>query len=377
MTPLCGSFFFGGFEGTAGWIQGRWVDAITATRHDCHIDGDYALLARHGMACVRESIRWPLIEEVCGHYDFSSVLPFARGARRHGLDVLWDLFHFGYPRFTHPLDPAFPDIFSDYCRAAAIFLRDNSDGPFLIAPVNEPSFYAFAAGTAARFAPYLDDAGWELKVALARAAISGVHAIRAVLPHCRVFSIDPLCRVVAPPDDHSRDEEIRDFNERLVFQSWDMLSGKLLPELGGSPDILDVVGINYYWTNQWEYGRPDAPLHPADPRHAPLHELVRTAWERYGRDLIISETSHWGEARAAWLSDLEREALHCLSDGLALRGICIYPAIGMFDWYDGNRYAPMGLWDLDTQSADLSRVPHSQALDCVARLGKIFSPSLP
>ena len=33
----------------------------------------------------------------------------------------------------------------------------------------------------------------------------------------------------------------------------DMLAGRLMPELGGSRDWLDIVGINYYWTNQWEW----------------------------------------------------------------------------------------------------------------------------
>ena len=33
-----------------------------------------------------------------------------------------------------------------------------------------------------------------------------------------------------------------------------MLEGKLLPELGGSPAALDLIGVNYYHNCQWEMG---------------------------------------------------------------------------------------------------------------------------
>ena len=53
--------------------------------------------------------------------------------------------------------------------------------------------------------------------------------------------------------------ETRRFNEQVVYQSWDMLAGRLMPELGGSRRHLDIIGVNYYWTNQWEHGRPGIP----------------------------------------------------------------------------------------------------------------------
>ena len=65
-----------------------------------------------------------------------------------------------------------------------------------------------------------------------------------------------MCRVAAPTGRIDFEEAVEDFNERLVFQAWDMICGRLFPELGGSPRHLDIVGINYYWTNQWEWGAP-------------------------------------------------------------------------------------------------------------------------
>ena len=36
-----------------------------------------------------------------------------------------------------------------------------------------------------------------------------------------------------------------------MFEAWDMLSGRVQPELGGDERYLDVIGVNYYDRNQW------------------------------------------------------------------------------------------------------------------------------
>jgi hypothetical protein len=78
------------------------------------------------------------------------------------------------------------------------------------------------------------------------------------------------------------------FNSVAVYPSWDILAGREL--LGGSPGHLDIVGINYYWTNQWELGRPGVPLDSGDPRYCPLSVLLREVTERYDRPILITET---------------------------------------------------------------------------------------
>ena len=147
-------------------------------------------------------------------------------------------------------------------------------------------------------------------------------------------------------------EEARDFNDRLVFQSWDMLSGRLMPELGGTRDHLDIVGINYYWTNQWEWRIEPLrdgtipPLDDDDPRRMPLRDLVRIVWDRYGGDLMITETSHVGDKRGPWLRRGGRG-----SGGAAARGraVCTASASIRFSACpNGTRpddWTPMGLWD--------------------------------
>jgi hypothetical protein len=139
----------------------------------------------------------------------------------------------------------------------------------------------------------------------------------------------------------------------------------MLPELGGSPERLDIVGLNYYWTNQWELGLEGVPLADDDARRVPLADLVRTAWQRYGTDVVITETSALGTARAPWIHELSTMADQLLEEGVALRGICLYPILSMPEWHARDQWARMGLWDLENEQNTLERkacVPMLEAL---------------
>jgi hypothetical protein len=363
---LFSSYFLGGFECTTGFNRdGDWIDLIDETGHLRHAGGDYRRLSAVGIRAVREGIRWPLVDKGRGFFDFSSVESLVRAARRYRVEVVWDLFHFGYPTGLDPLSPAFASRFAGYCAACARYLRDRLQGTLWFTPVNEPSYFSWVAGEAGRFAPYLTGRHYELKVALARAAIAGIDAIRAMVPDARFLNADPLCHV-APRD--GRPESLlaaRMFNDVQVFECWDMLCGRTLPELGGSRAHLDVVGVNYYWNSQWELGSEGQWLADGDPRRVPLRHLIRSVYERYGGSLIISETSHWGAHRAGWVRELADEAGSLLDAGVPLGGICLYPIIGMFDWHRPRRWMPMGLWDCDS-ARGMRRLVHRPMLDALA-----------
>ena len=359
------SFYLGGFECATGYnMHGEWIDQIAATEHDLHCDADYARLEEVGIHTVREAIRWPLIDRN-GRYDFTSLEPFMAAAGRHGFDVIWDLFHYGYPDDLDPFSDEFAERFAAYCNAAATFVRSRSVGPCFFTPVNEPSYFAWAAGEVGRFAPHARGRGFELKKALARAAVRGIEAIRSACSQARIVNIDPICRVVPGDNSPAAVEHARRFNEQWVYEFWDMVSGRMLPELGGSAELLDIVGLNYYWTNQWELGREGAPLADNDARRVPLADLVRTTWQRYKTDVVITETSALGTARAPWIHELSTMAEQLLEEGVALRGICLYPILSMPEWHSRDQWARMGLWDLEMEQNTLERkacVPMLEAL---------------
>jgi beta-glucosidase/6-phospho-beta-glucosidase/beta-galactosidase len=360
------SFVWGGFECAMGVnSRGEWFDQIEATEHDRFLDEDYGRLAELGITTVRDAVRWPLVDRG-GRMDFSSVDPMLEAAERHGIELILDLFHFGFPRGVDLFSVEFPERFEEYCYAVARHVVERFDGPVAFTPVNEPSYFAWAAGEAGLFAPHVRGRGWDLKIALAAAAIRGIDAIWSGFPRARIVNVDPICRVVAPAGCDEREDEVRSFNQSAVFQSYDILAGRLLPELGGSLAHLGTVGINYYWTNQWEIGRPEAPLCETDERLAPLAEMVRAVWQRYGVDVAITETSHVGDARAAWLYQLADEARSALDSGVPLRGVCLYPILGMPEWHDREMWTRMGLWDLEPRNGALARVLHAPSAEALA-----------
>jgi hypothetical protein len=374
--PLFRSFFFAGFEGTACYnARHEWIDQIVSTEHDHQLDGDYRRLREVGLCATREAIRWPLVDRH-GRHDFSSAQPFLEASRRHGLEVIWDLFHYGYPADLDPFSDEFVRRFAAYCHAAARFVDAHTDGTCYFTPVNEPSFFAWAGGEVGRFAPHCRGRGSELKVALVRAAIAGINAIHDAVPAARIVNVDPLCRVVPPAADAQRRSEVHDFNHRAVFEAWDMIAGRVRPELGGSRRHLDIIGVNYYWTNQWELGREERPLGLDDPRRLPLATLLRRVWQRYHADFLLTETAHVGDMRSIWMRCMAEECEELLDDGVPLRGACLYPILGMPEWHEPETWTRMGLWDVVPRGGRLERVAHEPMLEglrAAQRLERRFS----
>lgn len=366
------SLFIAGFEGATGIDRyGRWFDQVKATLHDREVHHDYQLISEAGFRTARECVRWPLVDRGGGQYDFSTLQPMIDAARRNDVEVIWDLFHFGFPAGVDLLSPGFVDRFAAYCDAVARYIAPQTDGVLWITPINEPSYFAYAAGEQKLFAPHLEGCGAELKVALVRAAIAGINAIRAVVPDARIINVDPLCRVAAPTLRPDVQHEVNTFNEHYVFEAWDMLAGRLRPDLGGSPAHLDIVGMNYYWTNQWELGGPTRsdgvtlPLANNDPRRVPLRDLVACVVERYGPHVIISETSHHGPSRGMWMREIGHELQRLKDMGCQPYGVCLYPIVGMTDWHDTQSWVPMGLWDrfVSHGSGRISRPVHQPMMN--------------
>lgn len=356
------SFFIAGFEGATGIDRhGRWFDQIVATAHDRQVENDYRLIAEAGFRAARECIRWPLVDLGHNRYDFRTVQPMVDAARNNGVDVIWDLFHFGYPADLDLLGPDASRRFAEYCAAVVRYLAVEIDTTIWITPINEPSYFAFAAGGCKLFAPHLEGRAPELKRALVSAAIAGINAIRATQSGVRFINVDPLCHVCAPAGRPDLDMAAVAFNDRHVFEAWDMLSGRICPELGGSPSHLDVVGVNYYWTNQWELEGPvgadgvSMPLADRDPRRVPLRELIVGVMDRYGPSVLISETGHFGPSRADWLLELTGEMRALNRIDRAPMGVCLYPIMGMTDWHDTAQWLPMGLWESSIGSDGVTR----------------------
>ena len=367
------TFFLSGFEcSTFLWKDRKRRDLVEETQHRRHAQEDYLILRELGIAVSREGIPWPLVERQ-GRYDFTPIEPMIEAMNRAQVLPIWDLCHYGYPDGLDPFSEDFAESFADYCRAAARHVVPRLPGPHFFTPINEITFFSFCGGEWGWVAPYRNSRQdrFRLRLALCKAAIAGVKAIREVEPGARMVNIDPLVQVVAPRDRPDQVEAARQETYVDTFLAWDILYGKEYPEFGGSPEVLDIAGANNYSFGQMEYREqgPHQALDPGDDRIKPLCDLLSLVWERYRRPMIIGETSGMGHGRAAWLKDVMEESLAAVNQGMELHGICLFPAVDMPDWHTG-KWLHNGICDLVEEGGDLRRVPNGPYVEELRRWQK-------
>lgn len=363
----------GGFEcSTHRLPSGQRLDMVSATSHDQLCDLDYARLRQQGICVVREGLRWHLIERAEGAYDYASAVPMVCAARKHHVQVLWDLCHYGWPEDIDVFKPEFVRRFSRFARCFAQWLSAEMDGPFFFAPINEISFFSWAGAEEPHLNPYCTGRGFELKCQLVRAAIEGMEAIWSELPEARFLQIDPLIHIAPHPDRPQDGPEAENYRV-AQFQAFDMLAGRLWPQLGGQEKYLDIIGLNFYPNNEWIYR--DRALRPGDVLYRPLRQLLGEVFQRYSRPMFISETGTEGDERAAWLRYVSLETCAALAGGVPLHGICLYPVVDHPGWVN-ERHCPNGLWDYPNAQGD--RALYRPLADELQMMRQLFeAPQLP
>ncbi len=344
------TFFMAGFEcSTFIWKDHQRKDYVKLTGHDRYLEQDYEDVMDLGIAVVREGIRWPLVDKGNGHYDWSTVEPVVKALTERHMTAIWDLCHYGLPDNCDPFSDECRERYVAYCRAAGKYIMDNRPAPHFFTPMNEITFFSAAATDMGWMYPFARGRQHEFKMAILRMTIEGVKAIREIDPDARMVHVDPLIHTV--PADGSRDEEEKAKQAiQEAFEGWDTLFGRQHPELGGSPEILDIVGVNVYNYSQAALKSDGSRvvLGPRDPRRKTLGQMLMEAWQRYHRPLIIGETSGYGDKRAKWLKMTMRESLRALNDGVDLQGICLFPCVDMPDWQSG-QWANIGMFDVEAQ----------------------------
>lgn len=342
-TPLFEDFFLAGFECSEHQLQdGRRLDLLSSTQHDVLAARDYARLREVGIQTCREGVSWVRSERAPGQYDFTGLASRLRAAREHDMRVIWDLMHFGWPDHVDIFAGDFAQRFARYAQAAARQLAEQTPPPHVFTPINEMSYLTWAGGDAGCMNPFARGRGAELKVQLVTATLAAIEAIRHVLPDARFLQAEPLIHIApdpAQPETHA--DVARESGAQ--YQALDMLAGRAWPALGGQPDKLDIVGLNYYSDNQ--FTRERATIWRGDPRYRPLSELLLEAYHHYGeRPMILSETGAELDVRADWLRYVADECVRALERGCELHAVTLYPIVNHPGWLD-ERHCHNGLWD--------------------------------
>ncbi len=223
--PLFDSFLMAGFEFACHINKaGLRLNMHALTHHDVQLVRDYSLLSNLDICAVRDGLNWPMIEQQEGEFDFSSAARMVEAANQQNIQMIWNIFHYGYPDGLDLFSSAFVDRFAKYCSKLAHFIHNHTDRIPFYTPINEISFLSWAAGDVGYIHPYVCNKGHTLKRQLVRAAIAGIEEIWAVNPAARIVQVEPLVHVVCPVN--RPDLACQAANQQASqFDAWDMMIG--------------------------------------------------------------------------------------------------------------------------------------------------------
>jgi hypothetical protein len=293
---LFDSFLMAGFEcSTHVRRDGTRLDLVALSGHDRHAAADYARCRALGIRTARDGVRWHLGESPDGRIAVAHEVERVRAARDAGVQVIWDLWHYGTPDHLDVLAADFPSRLARWARAFAELVAGETDAVPLYTPVNEISFVAWGGGDVGYLNPFRRGRGAHLKRQLARAAIEVTEAVWAVDGRARVCHVDPVIHVSAAA------------------------TGRRTPRPRGVPAV-DVRGVGpdrrapgavarRHRSGTWTWWGELLPAEPVGPRGArtsppgdpgwrPLDLILAEVHARYGRPVFVAETGCEFEHRA-------------------------------------------------------------------------------
>jgi hypothetical protein len=317
------------------------LNLLGSSRHCEFAQRDFDRLKPFGIQTVRTAICWPFIEETPGRYNFESVHKLLDAAEAADVELLFDVLHFGWPDHIDVFAATFPQQFAAFTFHFARLLRARVAGVKFVTPVNEISYLSWAGGDKAAIAPHAVNRGAELKRNLIRAAVASSEVLLNELPDVRLVATEPAIHIVGNPDIPGDVEESAAYT-LAQFEAWDMLSGRLAPELGGKPEYLDVIGVNFYERNVWLNNSTWIPR--TDPSYRHFHQMLQDNWTHYRRPMFVAETGTEDDRRAGWFDYVCDEVELSRTLGIPVHGICIYPIVNHPGW-DDDRHCYSGLFD--------------------------------
>jgi len=332
----------------------RRLDEYALTQHYAHWTKDLDLVKQSGATTIRYGFPWYRLNPAPGTFEWDWADRVVEHLCELELEVIVDLVHYGTPLWldNHFLNRGYPDAVAEYAFALAERYGDRLEA---WTPLNEPQWTARRCGESGIWPPYFrgHDGYLQMMKAICTGIVKSQEAIsdatsgRAAFVHVEAsFRYDQV--------DDTDSEEAALLAERR-FLSGDLLSGAVggehplvtyLTSNGFTDDDLawfhehpalpDVVGINYYpmWSTI-EYFRDGdrTESRERDDGVAGLEALLREFSSRYGRPVMVTETSFEGtiDEQVAWLNDVV-DLLTRLRAEIHLAGFVWWPFLDQIKW---------------------------------------------
>lgn len=370
------SLFWAGFECTsAKTADFNHLDMLSHTRHDELCQEDYEMLKNIGIQTVREGLSWSKIDKGNHRYDFSRYEKMMQIAEKAHVQQIWDLNHFDYPDDIDPFTDEFIERFCEYAIQCVSLIRRYQHNTLYIVPMNEISFFAWIGADQGAWAPYTHGSlnGSRFKIQMIKATLLAMKAIKKTDPNVKFIHVDPIMWRKSLDNKSEKAHAFVDaFNNHVRFNVWDTIIGKINPELGGSPDYVDFIGLNYYLHNQeWVFEDKTGQLHFQmmdwdSPIRLPFSQIVQEVYTRYHKPIIITETGSYQTYRIKWWNRILKEVDDTLKAGLPLSGICAYPVLDRLNSINF-LLAKSGLWDFKQSDSTCKRIPHRKTLHLISQ----------
>lgn len=337
------------------------VDQYRASGHLERLDADLADVGGLGVKVWRYGMPWRLTEPEPGVYDWTLWDRALEACRRHGLDPVIDLCHFGLPDHHGGFcDTTWVDDFARYVDA---FLARYPE-PRWFTPVNEPGITAMFSALLGMWNDRLASEG-DYFVALGNVVLANLEALARIRADrdgwwigsegfgCDLADADDEAGIRAATRARDLQQAVWDLHlglaprggaARLTDVVADSIQSRIEALVGVVPPDRIIAGHDIYPVSVTVHGtRAGRPLSIADRVRA--YEDEATAWhERYQVPFWVSETSNLGLAvdqGSEWLAALTASLDTLSASGLPVRGICWYSRGDQYDW-DTALMSPIG-----------------------------------
>lgn len=337
------------------------VDQYRASGHLERLDADLADVGGLGVKVWRYGMPWRLTEPEPGVYDWTLWDRALGACRRHGLDPVIDLCHFGLPDHHGGFcDTTWVDDFARYVDA---FLARYPE-PRWFTPVNEPGITAMFSSLLGMWNDRLASED-DYFVALGNVALANLEALARIRADrdgwwigsegfgCDLADADDEAGIRAATRARDLQQAVWDLHlglaprggaARLTDVVADSIQSRIEALVGVVPPDRIIAGHDIYPVSVTVHGtRAGRPLSIADRVRA--YEDEATAWhERYQVPFWVSETSNLGLAvdqGSEWLAALTTSLDTLAASGLPVRGICWYSRGDQYDW-DTALMSPIG-----------------------------------
>ncbi|EMR03127.1 family 1 glycosylhydrolase [Cesiribacter andamanensis] len=379
---------WGGIECTVHRLQNTYGDQLIRNGHWERIS-DLKLIAELGIKTVRYPLLWEKIApQGIKKADWSWADERLACLQELGITPIAGLLHHGSgPRYTHLLDPDFPEKFTEFALAVA------ERYPWLryFTPINEPLTTARFSCLYGHWYPHKRSSSAFAKALLlqCKATIMAMQAIRGPIPEAKLVQTEDLGKC------HSTEKLAyqRDFENQRRWASFDLLCGKMgdntlfsdyllhagkvaeaeLAYFAETPCPPDIMGLNHYITSEryldenlhaypaWSHagnGRhryADVEVVRADiHQRAGHYQLLKEALNRYGLPLALTEV-HLGASREEqlrWFMEAWEAVSRLKAEGADVRGITAWSLFGAYDWNtlitQPNNFYESGVFDVRT-----------------------------